>query len=237
MHDRTLAQEYCENSTMPPLSTIVITGGTGSLGSHLARALEASYPGRFHLLLTCRDTSDSRATSISSFLSSKNSSFSLEKLDLSDLEDVKIFVQRVKSKIGAKEIPSLIGGGLVNSAAYFTFTTGVKAVNGMDVMYVTNCLAPALLTRLLLPLLLEKEGGMVLNIGSAAHELGRIDYFGTQEEGKMDEKLTFVEGMKRYGSSKLLLLMMGHAFQRKLYAVSPILSISRRVVNRVGISW
>jgi hypothetical protein len=39
------------------------------------------------------------------------------------------------------------------------------------------------------------------------------------KEAKEAGKLGFPEGMKRYGSSKLLCLMMGYAFQRQLYAV------------------
>jgi NAD(P)-dependent dehydrogenase (short-subunit alcohol dehydrogenase family) len=207
-------------------STIIITGGTGSLGSSLARTLETTYPGRFHLLLTCRNPGDQHALSITSFLKSQeNSHFSLEKLDLSDLEDVKAFAEKVRSKIRAGELPPLVGGGIVNSAAYNTFFKGVKAKNGKDVMYTVNCLAPALLARLLLPALLEKdgerEGALVVNVGSAAHEIGRVEYFeGQEEEVKEGEKVGFVECMKRYGSTKVLLLMVGYSFQRHLYAVS-----------------
>jgi NAD(P)-dependent dehydrogenase (short-subunit alcohol dehydrogenase family) len=215
-------------------STIIITGGTGSLGSSLARAIETSYPGRFHLLLTCRNTSDAHAESISSSLKSQNAQFSLEELDLSDLENVKLFAERVKAKISAGEIPGLVGGGIVNSAAYNTFLKGKKGkvIGGKerDVMYTINCLAPALLVRGLVGVMVEGAGATVVNVGSVAYEIGRVDYFETQdgEEGevKEGEKLAFMEGMKRYGSSKALSLMMGYAFQRRLYAVSCPLDFS-----------
>jgi NAD(P)-dependent dehydrogenase (short-subunit alcohol dehydrogenase family) len=209
---------------MTPSSTIIITGGTGSLGSAIARSLEAQYPGRFHLILTCRSTTDSRAVAISEFLKSKNSSYSLEILSLSELESIKKFANSVKSNIEAGEMPGLLGGGIVNSAAYMTFVKDKRTKDGLDFMYMVNCLAPAYLVRCLLPVLIGGEGATVMNVGSEAHGIGRVEYFEEQKErnknAKEGEKLGFLEGMKRYGSSKLLCVMMGYAFQRKLYEVS-----------------
>lgn len=212
---------------MPTASTIIITGGTGALGSALARSLETLYPSRFHLVLTCRNTSDTRAEAISEFLSSKNGKFVLANLDLSDLKAVRAFAGDIKRKIDAGEIPSLVGGGVVNSAAYMTFVKDKRTKEGRDVMYTINSLAPALLARELLPVLIGKDGGgsaTVVNVGSDAAGFGRVEYFEEQKEGlkgvKEGEKLGFMEGVKRYGSSKLLALMMGYAFQKQLYVVS-----------------
>ena len=213
-----------------PTSTIIITGGTGSLGSTLARTLTTSYPAKFHLLLTCRNTTDEHATSLSSFLSSKNASFALEKLDLSDLEAVKAFTASVTSRIENGELKGLVGGGVVNSAAYNTFFKGKKGKQGWDVMYTINCLAPMLLMRGLFGVM--REGGLFVNVGSAAHEIGRVDYFeGRDEEKENGEKVAFMEGMKRYGSCKLLAMMLGYAFQRRAFAVSipPSLVLGERI--------
>jgi NAD(P)-dependent dehydrogenase (short-subunit alcohol dehydrogenase family) len=144
-------------------STIIITGGTGDLGSAIARSLATHYPGRFHMILTCCSTTIARAVSISNFLNSQNAAFSFELLDLSDLGDVKVFASRIKSKILAGEIPALIGGAIVNSAAFMTVLKDAKAKDGFDVVYTVNCLAPMLLVRSLLPELLD--GVTVLNVG------------------------------------------------------------------------
>lgn len=207
---------------MAPQSTIIITGGTGSLGSTLSRTFETSYPGRFHLLLTCRNTDDEHAKSISEFLKSKNGAFSLEKLDSSDLDSVKQFTGEIKGRIGRGELPPLVGGGIVSSAAYQTFFKGKtgKGKDAKDVMYTVNVLAPIALMRCLMPVMLD--GSLVVNVGSAAYAIGKVDYFEGKEEVevKEGEKVGFMEGMKRYGSTKLLILMAGYAFQRKLFAVS-----------------
>jgi NAD(P)-dependent dehydrogenase (short-subunit alcohol dehydrogenase family) len=211
---------------MAPQSTIIITGGTGSLGSSLARVLETSYPGRFHLLLTCRNPDDEHAKTISTFLESKKGSFALEKLDLSDLDGVRTFVGDVKARVASGELKGLVGGGLVNCAANQTFFKGQK---WKDVMYTVNCLAPALLMRGLLGVMLEGEGSTVVNVGSGAYEIGRCDYFEGKEEseGKEGEKVGFLEGMKRYGSCKLVTMMVGFAFQRRLYTVGFLLFCSQ----------
>ena len=177
---------------MAPQSTILITGGTGSLGSAVARTLETSYPGRFYLLLTCRNPSDEFATSLSEFLRSKNGAFSFEVLDLSDLGAVSAFTASVKSRIAKGELPGLVGGGLVCSAAYQTFFKGRKGKEGKDIMYTVNCLSEVLLMRGLLEVLLD--GGTVVNIGSTAHEIGKVEYFEKQGEGKEGEKAIIYGG-------------------------------------------
>lgn len=51
-----------------------------------------------------------------------------------------------------------------------------KTKEGRDVMYTINCLAPALLFRCLLPVLIGKDGkgsATVVSMGSAASEIGR----------------------------------------------------------------
>ena len=205
-------------------STIIITGGTGSLGATVARTLETSYPGQFHILLACRHVDDNHAETIISFLTSKKASFSLLPLDLSDLDSVFSFVSIVKQQIQSGEIPPLTGGGIVNSAAYNTFFTGKKGKGkvggGRDVMYTVNCLGPVLLERELLGEMLGENGATVVNVGSEANGIGRIDYFEGEEGGKEGEKVAFMEGMRRYGSCKLIILMGGFAFQRRVHEVS-----------------
>jgi NAD(P)-dependent dehydrogenase (short-subunit alcohol dehydrogenase family) len=76
-----------------PSSTILITAATGSLGSALVRALISLYPGRFKLILACRNTEDARAAALNDFLKLKLSDFSVEKLGLSNLQSIKDFTE------------------------------------------------------------------------------------------------------------------------------------------------
>jgi len=179
------------NRAMAPSSAIIITGSIGSLGSALARTLATSYPDRFHLLLTCRNTEDARAAALSEFLKSKSANHSFESLDLSDLDAVKAFAERITQQVAAGELPPLIGGGIVNSAAFMTFARDSRTKTGLDIMYTINVLAPVLLVRSLLPVLAGKEGvegTTAVNVASAAHAVGRLDYFRQQEEQKRSGK-------------------------------------------------
>lgn len=151
---------------------------------------------------------------------------------------MKKFTGEIKGRIGRGELPPLVGGGIVSSAAYQTFFKGRKGKGkeAKDVMYTVNVLAPMALMRGLMPVMLE--GSTVVNMGSAAYAIGRVEYFEGKEEGefKEGEKVGFMEGMRRYGSTKLI-LMAGYAFQRKLFAVSssPFVVHMREFLTKIGI--
>jgi NAD(P)-dependent dehydrogenase (short-subunit alcohol dehydrogenase family) len=216
-----------------PSSTIIITGANGSLGTAIVRSLVERYPGRFNLLLTCRNPEDERSVALGEEIKSKGAAFSIEKLDLSDLKLVVTFANNVNERISNGTIPGLQGGGLLNSAAYMTHVKDSKTKDGFDEMYQVIALAPALLIKSLLPSLESKdqtsEGALVVSAGSGAHPGGVVDYFQKRKEitqkfgpdGNV-ERNSIVETMKRYGSSKLLLIMLSYAFQRKVYAVCTI---------------
>jgi hypothetical protein len=67
-------------------------------------------------------------------------------------QQVRTFVDDVKERVAIGELKGLAGGGVVNSAANQTF---FKRRKWRDVMYTVNCLAPALLMRGLLGVMLE----------------------------------------------------------------------------------
>ena len=198
-----------------PLSTIVITAATGSLGSALIKVIISLFPERFKLVLTCRNTEDERSAALTDFLKSESADFSLERLDLSDFLSVKTFTESVKSRIGKGELPGFGGGGIVNCAAYLNFSPDAEIQREI---YSTNTLGPALLIRELLPVLISGVNPIVINIGTSAlaQSSGRLDHF--HKEGQM----TALEGPVGYGSAKQLLLMITYVFQRKVYAVCSI---------------
>lgn len=92
--------------------------------------------------------------------------------------------------------------------------------------YIGSTSSPLILLQL--QLLPNIEGGLVVNISSMAHDLGGVatDYFANRtvsdgddvEDGEV-QKLRSLEANRRYGASKLLLLMAGCALQRQINAV------------------
>ncbi|KAE9365151.1 NAD(P)-binding protein [Stipitochalara longipes BDJ] len=193
-------------------STILITGATGLLGSTLVKTITGIYPGRFKLLLTCRNVEDIYARALSDILKLKSADFSLEKLDLSDLQSVKGFANSVKSRISKGELPGFGGGGVVNCAAILDFSPDAEI---QQKMYFTNTLGPTLLMRELLPSLIAGGDVIYVNVGSSGHSRGTLDHFHKKEQ------LNALKGGSGYASSKLLLLMTTYVFQRKVYALDP----------------
>jgi len=197
-----------------PTNTILITGGNGSLGSAIAVAITKSQPGKHHLVLTARSLTDAPTIQTSSTLSSLGASFEFQLLDLSSLENVRSFASTIIDKIARKELPPFAGGGIVHSAARSTYAKGGVTKDEWNDMYGVNVLAPILLEVSLLPVL---DNALIVNVSSATHSLGVVNYFSDNKKGTEyvdGETLGLVESMKRYGSCKLLVLMAGYALQR-----------------------
>ena len=202
-----------------PTSTILITGGNGSLGTATAVAITKSQPGKHHLVLTARGLTDAPTTQTSSTLSSMGASFEFQLLDLSSLENVRAFARTTIDKIARKELPPFAGGGIVHSAARSTYAKGGVTKDGWNDMYGVNVLAPILLEMSLLPVL---DGALIVNVSSASHSLGAVNYFSDNKKGTEyvdGETVGLAESLKRYGSCKLLVLMAGYALQRHLNTV------------------
>jgi NAD(P)-dependent dehydrogenase (short-subunit alcohol dehydrogenase family) len=202
-----------------PTSTILITGGNGSLGSAIAVAITKSQPGKYHLLLTARSLTDAPTTQTSSTLSSLGASFEFQTLDLSSLENVRAFSASIIAKMARKEVLPFAGGGVIHSAARSTYAKGGVTKDGWNDMYGVNVLAPMLLEMSLLPVL---DGALIVNVSSATHSLGVVNYFSDNKKGTEyvdGETVGLAESLKRYGSCKLLVLMAGYALQRHLNTV------------------
>lgn len=213
-----------------PTSTILITGGNGSLGSAIAIQIAQSQPGKHHLVLTARKLEDVRTTSTSATLRTLNASYEFQALDLASLENVKSFAGKLSKRVQKGDVPSFDGGGVVLSAAMLTFVKNSRTKDGWNEVYGINVLAQVLLMRELLPVL---NGATVISIASATHGIGNVEYFSAEKKNhgrivdgaseKALEMLGLGEAMKRYGSSKLLFVMSSYALQRRLNAVSPMI--------------
>ncbi len=76
--------------------------------------------------------------------------------------------------------------------------------------FAVNHLAPFLLTNLLLDILRKSAPSRIINVGSAAHRMGKIDFEDLQRENKKGRP------MGLYGSSKLVMTLVSYELSRKL---------------------
>lgn len=212
-------------STKQPI-TVLITGGNGALGSHIAFEIAKTHPEAF-LLLTARRENDSQADKISAQLNEKGvKEFEFLSLDLSSFASVKAFVAKVTEKVQQKTIPPI--AVQINCAAYSSFLMDEKTKDNFDPVYQTNVLSPFILTVSLLKGAFQRSSsgapqGRVINIASETVSMGKLDFFNTwgpTEKNPLGAKLSIIEGLTRYGSSKLLADVVMYSLKEKLTAVS-----------------
>ncbi|KUJ21620.1 NAD(P)-binding protein [Mollisia scopiformis] len=201
-------------------SSIFITGGNGSLGSAIALQIARFRPKKYHLILTARKITDPRTINVSSTLKTLNASFEFQTLDLSSLDSIRSFAATIRERVSRNDIPRFSAGGMVLSAAMNTLLKDTKTKDGWNEIYGINVLAQILLIRELLPVL---NGGLVINIASAAHAMAAANYFSNETKTEIggehaEENLGLGDAMKRYGASKLWVIMASHALQRRLDA-------------------
>ncbi|KAI0852724.1 putative short-chain dehydrogenase [Daldinia vernicosa] len=222
--------------------TILITGANGGLGSAIAKqaSSEPKFNG-YHSLFAVRDAT--RAPALRSVLSNATHPYDLISLDLTDLDNVRQVAEAINARVAAGEIPSI--QALILNAGFQDFGKQIWTEDGFDVTFSANYLGHWLLTLLLLKSI-NKDSGRIVVVGSQSH-----DPYDKRNDGTgafADEKdKTFVNdqasfeaiakgtwssaqedpswrgGFRRYGASKLFLIMMIHELQRRMN-LDPVLS-------------
>jgi NAD(P)-dependent dehydrogenase (short-subunit alcohol dehydrogenase family) len=97
---------------------------------------------------------------------------------------------------------------LVNNAGAF-WRRREETSDGLERTFALNVLAPYLLTSLLTPRFISSAPARVVNVSSAAHRTGRVDFHDLQFTRKY-------RGFTVYGSSKLELIWLTREFARRL---------------------
>jgi NAD(P)-dependent dehydrogenase (short-subunit alcohol dehydrogenase family) len=216
-----------------PSQTVLITGGNGALGSHIAFEIVKTHPEAF-FILTSRRENDAQAQKITAQLHSKGvTAFEFLTLNLASFASVKAFAAKVAEKVRSKTIPPV--AVQVNSAAYSSYEMDAKTVDGFDPVYQTNVLSPFLLTVLLLEEAFQMVDGAprgkIIYITSETVSMGKVDFFdswGPTEQMPVGSSLPVMQGLTRYGSSKLLGDLTMYTLREKLLAVRHPLFIARR---------
>ncbi|KAI1475541.1 putative short-chain dehydrogenase [Daldinia eschscholtzii] len=215
--------------------TILVTGANGGLGSAIAKELtsQPKYSG-YHDLLVVRDAT--RASALKSVLSKTSHSHDIVSLDLTNLDNVRQVAETINARVATGEIPLI--QTLILNAGFQDFGKQVWTEDGFDVTFSANYLGHWLLTLLLLKSM-DKGSGRIVVVGSQSHD--PYDERNDSTQAFADEKhKTFVNdqasfaaiakgtwssaqedpswkgGFRRYGASKLFLIMMIHELQRRM---------------------
>ena len=141
----------------------IITGANGGMGYEEAK--EALLQG-YHTVMACYCPSKSEARRQQMIAETGCSDVEIIGLDLSNLQSVRDFADKIKAKFDHIDV-------LMNNAG--TLETGYHTtVDGLERTVSVNYVGPYLLTRLLLPLM--DKGSRIVNMSSCSFVLGKLKF-------------------------------------------------------------
>ena len=178
--------------------TCMVTGANSGIGK--ATALGLAQMGA-NVVMVARDRARGEAAQNEVKAKSGNNAVDLLVADLSSQQSIRQLVENFKQHYTQLHV-------LINNAGVFMLTRR-ETVDGLEMTFAVNYLAPFLLTNLLLDVLKASAPARIVNVSSEAHENGYI---------KMDDlqaKKNY-RPFRAYGQSKLALVMFTYELARRL---------------------
>jgi len=183
---------------------IVVTGGNSGLGYESVKAFAMKGA---DVIMASRSVEKGQEARTEILKDVPRGEIKVMQLDLGDLESVKNFA--AEFKIIHTKLDVLLNNAGIMMTPYFTTKDGFEGQLG------TNHLGHFALTGLLLDVILDTEGSRIVNVSSAAHKSGKMDFSNLQFENGKD-----YAPMKAYGRSKISNLLFTYELQRKLEAAN-----------------
>lgn len=177
--------------------TVVVTGATSGIGRAAAMAL-AKLGADLALLGRSQDKLEATRAEIEAAVG--RACVQIFRADFERMEEVRAAGQALLA------LPRI--DVLLNNAGLI-LTQREVTTDGFEKTFAVNHLAPYLLTRLLLPKLLEHPGARIVNTSSDAHRFGHLDLEDLHAE-------RFYGTMKTYGGSKLANVLFTTELVRRL---------------------
>lgn len=176
----------------------LVTGANSGIGK--ATALGLAQMGAT-VVMVCRDRTKGEDAQSEIKAKSGNEAVDLLLADLSSQQSIRQLVEDFKQRYSQLHV-------LINNAGVFNLTRR-KIVDGLEMTFAVNQLAPFLLTNLLLDVIKASAPARIVNVSSAAHEIGYI---------KLDDLQSkkHYRPMRAYGQSKLALVLFSYELARRL---------------------
>jgi NAD(P)-dependent dehydrogenase (short-subunit alcohol dehydrogenase family) len=177
----------------------IVTGANAGMGMETALALaklDAT------VLMVCRDEQRGQAAVDDVKARSGNDRVKLVRGDLSSMQSVRELAGDLQQRHERLHI-------LINNAGVLR-TERTETVDGYEMTFAVNYLAPFLLTNLLLPSLKAGAPSRIVNVVSGAHRMGKIDF----DDLQLTRNFRGFRGA--YAQSKLALVMFTYELARRL---------------------
>jgi NAD(P)-dependent dehydrogenase (short-subunit alcohol dehydrogenase family) len=179
--------------------TCLVTGASSGIGKEIALGLARLGA---EVILVCRNANKGEAALDEIKALSGSNKIHLFISDLSSQADIRSLASSIYSRFSALHV-------LINNAGV-VLTEKKYSVDGIEMTLATNHLAPFLLTHLLLDLLKAGAPSRIINVSSAIHHWGKIDFNDLQFE-KRNYRF-----MRAYAQSKLLMNITTVEMARRL---------------------
>ncbi len=176
----------------------LITGANSGIGK--ATALGLAKQGAT-VVLVSRDRARGEQAQSEIKQESGNPNIDLMIADLSSQQSIRKLAEDFKQRYSQLHV-------LINNAGVFPLRKHLT-VDGLDMVFAVNQLAPFLLTNLLLDVLKASAPARVVNVSSGSHEANYLQLDDLQSEKKY-------RSMRAYGQSKLALVLFTYELARRL---------------------
>ncbi|XP_048376480.1 retinol dehydrogenase 11 isoform X2 [Stegostoma tigrinum] len=177
---------------------ILITGANTGIGKETARDLARRGA---VIIMACRDTEKGEAAAKEITEETGNGYVVVKKLDLADTKSIREFAKQINEEYQHLNI-------LINNAGVMMCPYS-KTVDGFELQLGVNHLGHFLLTFLLIDLVKQSTPSRIINVSSAAHTMGSINFDDLNSEKSYNS-------VKAYAQSKLANIMFTRELARKL---------------------
>jgi NAD(P)-dependent dehydrogenase (short-subunit alcohol dehydrogenase family) len=181
----------------------IITGANSGIGKATAIGI-AKMNATVVMLCRSKETGEEAQKEIIELTG--NNKVDLMLCDLSSQEEIRNFVTEFQKKYQKLHV-------LINNAGVMK-KQGAESIDGCEMNFAVNHIAPFLLTNLLLEILKKSAPSRIINVSSAAHRMAKLDFDDLQCKNKK------MRLMNIYGNSKLALTLFTYELSRRLESTS-----------------
>jgi NAD(P)-dependent dehydrogenase (short-subunit alcohol dehydrogenase family) len=176
----------------------MVTGANSGIGKATALALAQMGAS---VVMVCRDPARGEEARSEITTKSRNTAVDLLQADLSSQQSIRHLVENFQQHYIQLHV-------LINNAGA-TFSGRRETVDGLEMMFAVNYLAPFLLTNVLLDVLKASAPARIVNVSSGAQASGSIQLDDLQAEQHFSS-------MRAYGQSKLAMVLFTYELARRL---------------------
>jgi NAD(P)-dependent dehydrogenase (short-subunit alcohol dehydrogenase family) len=177
----------------------IVTGSSSGIGFEAARVLANK---NAKVIIAVRNLEKGKIAVEKIKTQNTNADILVMQLNLADLNSVKQFTEEYKMKFDKLDL-------LINNAGVM-MPPYSKTSDGFELQMGTNHLGHFVLTALLFDLLNKTSSSRIVNVSSAAHKYGKINFDDLNWENRKYKKMT------SYGDSKIANLYFTYALKRRL---------------------